>query len=60
MDKHQLSFAQVNDAGGELFAKFGVSLQPAWAFVDADGATRVEFGAMDDATLDATLESLAS
>lgn len=60
VDKHGLTFPQVNDGGGALFAKFGVPAQPAWAFVDEDGSVRTEIGAMDEQTLDATLEALAA
>jgi hypothetical protein len=50
----------VNDESGDLFAKFGVPYQPAWAFVSSDGSVRTHNGALDDATLDATLEQLAA
>ena len=60
VDTHGLTFPQINDAGGDLFAKFGVPVQPAWAFVDSDGTVTTRVGAMDDATLDANLEQLAS
>lgn len=50
----------MNDDVGDLFAKFGVPVQPAWVFVDTDGSVNTQVGAMDDATLDATLEELSA
>lgn len=44
--RHDLpdSMPQVIDADGRLWARFGVSYQPAWAFVDDDGQVDVHAG----------------
>ena len=57
VQRHGLSFTNVNDAEGRLFARFGVSGQPAWAFVAADGTVTTRLGALDDTSLRAALDS---
>lgn len=37
VDRHSLSFPQVDDRPGEIFNRFGVPYQPAWVFLGADG-----------------------
>ncbi len=55
IDKHSLSFPQISDDLGIIFARFGVPVQPALVVVDPDGGTQVLLGAMDDADLQAAL-----
>jgi len=60
VERHGLTFANVNDEPGEVFGRFGVPGQPAWAFVTADGTTTVRVGVLSDADLDAALAATAS
>jgi peroxiredoxin len=57
VDRHGLTFPNVNDNEGLIFDRFGVPGQPAWVVVAADGKVARRLGAMDDAMLDATLDS---
>ena len=38
-------FPQINDGAGTLWARYGVSYQPAFVFISADG-TQTTFGAL--------------
>lgn len=58
VDRHGLSFTNLDDSSGDLFGRFGVPGQPAWAFVAGDGSVTTRLGALDDATLDSLLESV--
>lgn len=46
VSRHDLpqSMIQVVDPDGTLWARFGVSYQPAWAFIDEDGTVDVHAG----------------
>jgi len=52
VDEHGLTFPQINDDPGEVFARFGVAFQPALVIVKADGSTETVAGAVDASLLD--------
>lgn len=52
IDKHQLTFPQLSDDAGEVYARFEIPAQPALAVVDRDGTVTTRFGAVDEGTLD--------
>lgn len=45
--KHGLTFPQVSDDPGEVFARFGVPSQPALVVVRPDGSVEQYLGAVD-------------
>jgi hypothetical protein len=52
VDRHGLEqMPQAVDDDGELWARFGVRVQPAWVFVGPDGTTQTVFGALYDQAL---------
>ncbi len=51
-------FPHLADESGELWARFGVSGQPAWVFVDDAGGGERIFGALSDEELQAKLDAL--
>jgi peroxiredoxin len=55
VDKYGLSFPQISDNPGHVFARFGVPQQPAIAIIDAAGTVQVTLGAVEESTLDAAL-----
>jgi peroxiredoxin len=55
VDKYGLSFPQLSDDPGDVFARFGVPQQPAMAIIDAAGNVQVSMGAVEKSTLDAAL-----
>jgi hypothetical protein len=58
MDKHQITFANIKDNDGLVFAQFDVAYQPAWVFIRQDGTSETNLGAMDEVTLTAMLNKL--
>ena len=58
VDKHQLTFTNIKDNDGLVFAQFDVAYQPAWVFIQQDGTFETNLGAMDEVTLTAMLEKL--
>jgi peroxiredoxin len=60
IERHGLTFPNLRDETGELFARFGVPGQPAWAFVAADGSVDQVLGALGDEALDERLAGLTS
>ena len=56
--KHQLTFPNVKDNYGVIFAQFEVPYQPAWVFIQQNGTAQTDVGAMDEVSLAAMLEKL--
>ena len=54
-----LTFPQVTDREGEVFARYGVPYQPAWAFVDAAGEVTTRLGVLNEDELESILSALA-
>ena len=55
IDRHGITFANMNDQTGDLFARFGVPAQPAWAFVSPNGTTITSLGTINEKALDDAL-----
>jgi len=47
IDRHGLTFPQISDDRGDVFARFGVAYQPAMAIVATDGSVETIAGAVD-------------
>lgn len=58
VDRYGIRMPTAIDETDELFTSFGFSYQPAWAFVNDDGTVQTHFGALDDASLQARIDSL--
>ena len=55
IDNYGLTFPQISDDGGEVFARFEIPTQPAFALVFPDGEVQVLFGAADPDLLDSLI-----
>lgn len=59
VERHGLTFPQIRDDNGRfLFSPYGITGQPAFAFIDTDGEGRVTLGPLDAAEIDAQVESM--
>ena len=56
--KHQLTFGNIKDNDGLVFAQFDVAYQPAWVFIQQDGTSETNLGAIDEVTLSKMLNKL--
>ena len=56
--KHQLTFTNIKDNDGLVFAQFDVAYQPAWVFIQQDGTFETNLGAMDEVALSQKLNEL--
>lgn len=60
VDKYPVdTFTEIADADGEVWMKFGVTKQPAYAFVSADGTVDVVRGEMSEADLTERVKALS-
>ncbi len=55
-----MSFPQISDDPGTVFARFGVPAQPALVVVKPNGDAQVLLGAVDDANLQSVLAQAAA
>ena len=53
-------FPQVNDEDGSIWRSFGITSQPAFAFIDDDGTIEIHRGAMSEAALTERAAALAA
>jgi peroxiredoxin len=60
VDRHDLSFANLSDADGEVFDHFGIATQPAMAVISPEGEVTSLPGALDEDELDQALERVTS
>jgi peroxiredoxin len=60
IDKHGLTFPQVSDDAGDIYARFEIPAQPALVIIDSAGAQQQLFGAVESDVLDRLLGDLTS
>lgn len=59
VDKYSLTFPQLADSDGLVWARFAIVRQPAFAFIHADGHVEVTHGVLEGDPFDAKLQTLA-
>lgn len=52
VERHGLTFPNLSDASGEIFLRFGIPYQPAFAMVTPDGDVETLLGSADEAVID--------
>ena len=60
INENGLSFTNINDADGDVFARFNVPYQPAWVFIDRSGVATTRLGIISDEELEEELNKLAT
>lgn len=58
IDRHGLTFANLDDTPGDIYSKYKVPYQPAWVFVAKDGAATTRIGVISDSELSQLIEKL--
>ena len=58
--ENNLSFANINDGDGEVYARFNVPYQQAWVFIAKDGTVTSKIGVLSDLELEQELSRLAT
>jgi peroxiredoxin len=58
VDRYELRMPTAVDEDGALFARFGFTYQPAWAFVNDDGKVTTIFGALGEDGLEEEIRTL--
>ncbi len=57
---HGLTFPNVRDGDGEIFASFSVASQPAWVFQSKTGERVVESRALPEGQINSRLSAIAT
>jgi len=60
VQRHKISFQNIDDTSGDVYAKYSVPYQPAWVFIGADGTVKNRQGSMSESELESTLAELGS
>ena len=48
VDRHSLTFANIDDSSAEVYGSLQITSQPAWAMVNANGEAEVFLGVLSD------------
>jgi peroxiredoxin len=57
VDRHGLTFPQLSDDAGDVYDRFGIPYQPAFAAIGVDGSTEILLGPADEAILEMLVEN---
>lgn len=57
--RHRLTFANIDDTSGDVYARYGVPYQPAWVFIGSDGTATTMRGSLEPSALAAALGNLS-
>lgn len=60
ISRHGLTFPNVRDGDGEIFASFSVASQPAWVFQSKTGERVVESRALPEGQINSRLSAIAT
>ena len=60
VDETGITFTNINDGDGEIFARFNVPYQPAWVFIAKDGTATTKIGVLSELELEQELNRLAT
>ena len=58
IDRHSLTFDNLDDTSAQIFSEYDVPSQPAWAFVHQDGTVDTRMGVIPQDELVNLLENL--
>jgi hypothetical protein len=58
IERHKLSFVNLDDTAGDIYRKYEIPYQPAWVFVDTDGSVTTRRGALSESDLEEVLTEL--
>ena len=58
VDKHGLTFPNIDDDSAEIFTRFDVPYQPAWVFIAADGSRQRVLGSLEPDGLEQLLQNV--
>ncbi len=58
VDKYDLEFPNLADTNAAVWARFGVTSQPSYAFISADGSVDVVPGALSESKLEAKIAAI--
>ena len=56
--KHGISFINIDDTPGDVYAEYESPYQPAWVFIDTDRTVTRRLGAMSQTELDSIIAEL--
>ncbi len=51
VDRHGLTFTNLDDTAGDVYSKYKVPYQPGWVFIDRDGTATTRVGAIGESEL---------
>lgn len=59
IDRHSLTFDNLDDTAAAIFSEYDIPYQPAWAFMKQDGTLETRLGVIPEGELVSLLEALS-
>ena len=60
VERHGVTFINLDDTAGDIYYRFGIAVQPAWAFVSQDGTTEIQLGGLTADELESRVQQLTT
>lgn len=57
-ERHGLTFTNLDDTAGDIYAKYKVPYQPAWVFIAKDGHATTRIGTVGDSELSQLIQEM--
>ena len=58
VERHELTFTNLDDTPGDIYSKYKVPYQPAWVFVSKDGTATTRIGVIGDSELSQLIQEM--
>ena len=58
VDRHGLTFTNLDDTPGDIYSKYKVPYQPAWVFVAKDGTATTRIGVIGESELSKLIQEM--
>jgi peroxiredoxin len=58
VERHGLTFANLDDTPGDIYSKYKVPYQPAWVFVAKDGTATTRIGVIGESELSKLIQEM--
>jgi peroxiredoxin len=58
VDRHGLTFVNLDDTPGDIYSKYKVPYQPAWVFVATDGTATTRTGVIGESELSELIQEM--
>jgi hypothetical protein len=60
ISRHGVTFQNIDDTPGDVYSRFKITGQPAWAFISQDGTAEMRFHSLTESEIDEWVDQMLS